>query len=150
MPENRDELIAHYAATRADLISALVGLSDESMSEPSLDGWSVKDHLAHIATWDEVRAAEVARISAGWDTAWRMTHEQDEHYNVMSYDLRMGLSAAQARWELATTREQLLEAIASATPRGLDGSLYGEAGLRSSHEVEHTEWILRWRRERGL
>lgn len=145
MPENRDELIAHYAATRADLLDALEGLSDEAMSEPTLDGWSIKDHLAHIATWDEVRAAEVERISARWASAWRMSHEQDETYNVMAYELRRELTAAQARWELATTRERLLSAIAAATPRGLDASLYGEAGLRSAHEVEHAEWIRRWR-----
>jgi uncharacterized damage-inducible protein DinB len=150
MPENRDELIAHYAATRADLLDALEGLSDETMSERTLDGWSISDHLAHIAAWDEVRAAEVARISAGWTSAWRMTHEQDEAYNALSYALRADLTAAQARWELATTRERLLSAIAAATARGLDGSLYGEAGLRSTHEVEHGEWIRRWRGERGI
>lgn len=150
MPENRDELIAHYAQTRADLLDALAGLSDEAMSERTLDGWSIKDHLAHIATWDEVRAAEVLRISAGWASVWRMSHAQDEAYNALSYDLRADVTAAQARWELATTRERLLGAIAGATSRGLDGSLYGEAGLRSTHEVEHAEWIRRWRAERGI
>ena len=38
----------------------------------------------------------------------------------------------------------------SAPTRGLDGSLYGEAGLRSDHEAQHTAWIRRWRSERGL
>jgi len=66
----------------------------------------------------------------------------------MSYDHRRGLSAAQARWELEHSREALLNAIAKATDRGLDPSLYGEAALRSTHELQHTEWIERWRRER--
>jgi hypothetical protein len=51
---------------------------------------------------------------------------------------------------LATTRQRLLEAIAAATPRGLDGSLYGEAGLHSGHEVVHASWIRRWRGEKGI
>jgi hypothetical protein len=32
----------------------------------------------------------------------------------------------------------------------MDDSLYGDAGLRSSHEAEHTGWISRWREEKGL
>ena len=42
------------------------------------------------------------------------------------------------------------DAIASATDSGLDPSLYGEAGLRSTHEAQHTVWIKRWRGEKGV
>jgi uncharacterized damage-inducible protein DinB len=133
-----------------DLIAAIEGLSDDLMSEPSLDGWSVKDHLAHLALWDDIRAGEVTRISAGHDSAWRMTGGQDEAYNALAHDLRLSLSVEQARWELATSRQRLLDAIAQATERGLDPSLYGEAGLRSGHEAEHTGWIRRWRGEKGV
>jgi len=150
MAEDRDELLRHYRQMRADLLSAIDGLSEELMTERSLDGWSVKDHLAHLALWDDVRASEVARISAGHDSAWRMTGEQDEAYNALGHDLRLGMSLSQVRWELETSRRRLLEAISSATARGLDASLYGEAGLRGSHEAEHAGWIKRWRGEKGL
>lgn len=149
MAEDRDALLQHYRETRQELLSAIDGLSDEVMTEPSLDGWSVKDHLAHLALWDDIRASEVERISAGYDSAWR-TGEQDEGYNALAHDLRLALSVNQVRWELATSRQRLLDAISSATARGLDASLYGDAGLRSSHEEQHTEWIKRWRRERGI
>lgn len=149
MAEDRDALLQHYRETRQELLSAIDGLSDEVMTEPSLDGWSVKDHLAHLALWDDIRASEVERISAGHDSAWR-TGEQDEGYNALAHDLRLALSVNQVRWELATSRQRLLDAISSATARGLDASLYGDAGLRSSHEAQHTEWIKRWRRERGI
>ncbi len=36
---------------RAELLAALDGLSDERMTEATLDGWSVKDNLAHRAFW---------------------------------------------------------------------------------------------------
>ena len=150
MTEVRDALLQHYRKMREELLSAIDGLSDELMIETSLDGWSVKDHLAHLAFWDDIRASEVVRISAGHDSAWRMTGEQDEAYNALGYDLRQGLSLDQARWELATSRERFLEAISSATSRGLDGSLYGEAGLHSSHEALHSGWIRRWRTEKGV
>ncbi len=150
MAEDRDALLQHYRQMREDLLVAIDGLSDELLTEPSIDGWSVKDHLAHLALWDDIRAGEVARISAGHESAWRMTDEQGEAYNALGYALRRDLSPDQVRWELATTHLRVLDAISSATPRGLDGALYGEAGLRSSHEAAHTGWIKRWREERGV
>lgn len=150
MPEDREELLKHYLRTREELLSAIDGLSDDLLTEPSIDGWSVKDHLTHLAVWDEIRAAEVVRISAGHNSAWRMTGEQGDAYNALAHDVRRGLSLAQVRWELETSRQRLLDAISSATPRGLDASLYGEAGLLSQHEAQHSGWVKRWRGEKGL
>jgi uncharacterized damage-inducible protein DinB len=148
--EDRDALLRHYHETREGLLAAIHGLTDAQMTDPSIDGWSVKDHLAHLALWDDVRASEVTRISAGHDSAWRMTYEQAETYNAIAYPARRALSLAQVRWELATSRARLVDAIAAATPRGLDPSLYSETGLRSTHESEHAGWIKRWRGERGF
>ncbi len=150
MVEDRDALLRHYRRMREDLLAATQDLSDELMSEPTLDGWSVKDHLAHIALWDDVRAGEVERISAGYDSAWRTTEEQEAAYNAIGHDLRQGMSPDQARWELEASGTRLLRAIESATTRGLDPSQYGEAALRSTHEAQHTGWIRRWRGEKGV
>lgn len=150
MPEDKQALLQHYHETRDALLAAIDGISDALMVEPSLDGWSIKDHLAHIAVWDDIRTDEVLRISAGHESAWRMTKEQDEAHNTMSYELRRVLPLAQVRWELMNSRQRLLDAIAAANARGLDASLYGEAGLRSSHEAIHTPWIKRWRGEKGV
>ncbi len=150
MAIDREELLRHYRIMRDELLAAIANLDDDLLTEPSLDGWSVKNHLTHIATWDEIRASEVVRISAGHASAWRMSGDQETAFNTVTYNLRQGLSLEQARWELETTRQRLLAAIASATPRGLDPSLYGEAALHSTHEAQHTGWIRRWRGEKGL
>jgi len=149
MAVDRGALLQHYRQMRHDLLAAIDGISDAVLMEPTLDGWSVKDHLAHLALWDEIRAAEVERISAGHDSTWRMSVGQSDTYNALGYALRRDLSLGQVRWELATTGQRLLDAIATATPRGLDESLYGDAALRSTHEAEHTGWIRRWRGGRG-
>jgi uncharacterized damage-inducible protein DinB len=150
MAEDRDELLRHYHDMRAGLLDAIAGLSDEALTEPTLDGWSVKDHLLHLSFWDEIRATEVRRISEGYESAWRMEGAQDEAVNAIAYEVRRELSLAQARWELGATRVALLDAIASASERALDPAAYGEAGLKSTHEAQHVEWIKRWRLERGL
>ena len=148
--ENREDLLQHYLQTREALLAAIDGMSDALMCETPPGEWSVKDQLMHISIWDEIRTEEVRRISGGHGSAWRMTSAQDEAFNELTLDLRRGLTAGQARWELETSRQRLLDAIASAAPRGLDASLYGEAGLRSSHEAIHTPWIKRWRAEKGV
>src|ERR671935_2799723 len=113
MAEDRDALVQHYRQMREGLLAAIHGLGDAVMTEPSLDGWSVKDHLAHLALWDDIRASEVARISAGHDSAWRMTGEQDGTYSALGYALRLGLSVDQARWELATSHRRGVGAVAA-------------------------------------
>jgi hypothetical protein len=148
MPEDREALLRHYRDMRAGLLAAIDGLADNQLTERTIDGWSVKDHLAHLALWDELRAAEVERISAGHESTWRMGG-RDGEYSGLGYDMRRDLSVAQVRWESAGTHQRLLNAIANATEHGLDGSLYGEAGLKSTHEAAHTGWIRRWRGERG-
>ena len=148
--EDRGDLIRHYGEARGRLLAAIDGLTDEQMSDPSLDGWAVKDHLAHLALWDDIRAAEVERISAGHASAWKMTEKQDDEHNATGYELRRSMSAAQARWELENSRRKLVEAIAAAPERALDLDLYGAAGLRSQHEGQHAAWIERWRGERGF
>ena len=150
MVEDRDDLLRHYRQMREELLAVIEGLSDEALSEPSLDGWSVKDHMLHLALWDEIRASEVRRIAAGYETAWRTHGELDESINQIVHEVRQTLSVEQAKWELASSREALLQAIAFAGERGLDGARYGEAGLRSTHEAEHAGWIKRWRGEKGL
>jgi hypothetical protein len=149
MPADRDALLEHYRQMREELLAAIDGLGDDLLSETSLDGWSVRDHLAHLAVWDDIRAAEVVRISAGYDSAWPLTADYQVHNDFLQ-PLMAGLSPAQVKWELDRSRQALLDAISAATPRGLDPSLYQEAGLFSRHEAQHTAWIKRWRTEKGV
>lgn len=149
MVEDREDLLKHYREARGKLLEAVSGLTDEQMSEPTIDGWAVKDHLAHLALWDDLRAAEVVRISAGFQPAWRMTDEQDDAYNATGHELRRSMSSVQAKWELETSRRNLLDAIAAAPPAALDPGRYGSAGLRSDHDAEHAGWIARWRGGKG-
>jgi uncharacterized damage-inducible protein DinB len=150
MSEDREALLRDYRQMREELLGAIDGLSDEQMADPSLDGWSVNDHLAHVVLWDEVRANEVVRVSAGHDSLWRMSEAQDEAYNELGHELRRKMTAAQARWEFTNASDRLLAAVAAASGPGLDASRYGEAALRSTHQAQHAGWIRRWRSERGI
>ncbi len=147
MDARADDLIRHYREMRAATLAAIAGLGPGEMSDPAIDGWSVKDHLAHVALWDEIRAAEIERISHGFAAAWRIP-EEDHILSDLGYRARRSLPLDQVLWEFARSHRGVLDALAAATERGLDGALYGEAGLRSTHEAAHAGWILRWRQER--
>ncbi len=144
MPEDRDALVAHFRRMRDDFLEAIAGLTEEQLTERSHNGWSVKDHMAHITFWDEVRASEVERISAGLESAWRLTSEEDETLNAMVTRARWDHSLAQVRREFDESKRRFLEALARATAEGLDASRYGEAGLVSHHEAEHAGWVREW------
>ena len=149
MNEDRDTLLAHFRSMRADFLEAIAGLTEAQMTERTHNGWSVKDHMAHITFWDEIRASEVERISAGLESAWRLTSEEDGTLNDMVTRARWDHSLAQVRREFDESKARFFDALANATPQGLDASRYGEAGLVSQHEAEHAGWMREGRAERG-
>lgn len=149
MPEDRDALLEHYRRMREDFLDAIAGLTAEQMTERSHNGWCVKDHMAHLAFWDDVRTSEVERISAGYESAWRLAPDEDETINGVVTRARWDLSLEQVRVEFDRSKRRFLDALANASPEGLDASKYGEAGLVSQHEAQHAGWIREWRAERG-
>jgi uncharacterized damage-inducible protein DinB len=46
-------LLRHIAESRARLDDIVSPLSEPELTEPGDEGWSVKDHLAHLAAWEE-------------------------------------------------------------------------------------------------
>jgi hypothetical protein len=149
MTEDRGALLERYRQMRTEFLAAINGLTEAQLIERTHNGWSVKDHMAHIAFWDELRASEVERMSEGFESAWRLTPEQDDVLNAMVTQARWDHSLDQVRWEFALTKQRFLDALARATPEALDASKYGEAGLTSGHEAEHAGWIREWRAEKG-
>jgi uncharacterized damage-inducible protein DinB len=145
------DLREHYARVRAELLAAIEGLSEAQLTEESLDGWSVRDHLVHVAVWDEVRSLEIARISDGLVHAWSasMTPAEVDEFNDLTVRLRKRWSGQETVAQLQWARHRVLEAIEAATERAFDESLYGESGLRSEHDLEHAEHIRAWRQRKG-
>jgi hypothetical protein len=144
----RDDLLSHFRSIRSELRAALDGLSEAQMLERTIDGWSIKDHLAHMAFWDELRAGDIERVSAGYESAWPMTVDS-QRLNDIVQEARANLSLKQVMLEFETNRQRVLDAVAAATPRGLDPSLYGEPALRTDHDIAHADYIRSWRQQRG-
>ncbi len=62
----RRHLLARLAAERAGLLEQLIGLDEGMLTEvPVLDGWTVKDLLAHVAAWDRWELREMRQMASG-------------------------------------------------------------------------------------
>src|SRR3954469_15818377 len=112
----RQAVLAAFAASEAALLAAIDGLSETQLSERSIDGWSVKNHLAHLAQWHELRWLDLTRLAAGYESAVNSTPEQDEAFNTMTVEWRVGLSWEQTLWEWQTSRRRVLDTLKELTP----------------------------------
>jgi hypothetical protein len=59
-PTNKSELMERIQTSRAELEAVLQPLSEAQLIKPGPSGWSIKDHLAHLAIW-ELGIAELLR-----------------------------------------------------------------------------------------
>lgn len=148
--DTRRDLHDHYHRSREAVLAAIDGLPDAQMTEQTIDGWSVKDHLIHLAVWHEIRRFEIDRVSAGLPPAWPpIDGESVDKLNEATVQARRGLTLEQVRADLDYAREQVLAAIDRASERALAGEGFGEAGIRSWEELEHADMIRNWRVRRG-
>lgn len=53
-PGSSDELLARVHDEREALERCIAELGVEALVTPGFEAWSVKDHLAHIATWERI------------------------------------------------------------------------------------------------
>jgi hypothetical protein len=50
---SKAELIERMAAVRSMVEAAIAGKDEAILTRPGADGWSAKDHLAHLTSWQE-------------------------------------------------------------------------------------------------
>jgi hypothetical protein len=115
--------------TKADLIEGINGAwstlegaiassSEEALTTPGGDGWSVKDHLAHIESWERYLLAVLERRSPsaaiGIDLA-TVRSTADDPLNALIIEPTKAHPLSQVLADLRRTHEQLL-AIVVALP----------------------------------
>ena len=147
--ELRTALLDDMQHYRAALLASIDGLDEQRMTERTIDGWSVKDPLAHLAWWDEQRYFAISRLAAGQGPSPSFTENQVETLNALMREHREGLSLGQVLWELEFARAKALEAIA-ACPEGrlTEAEARTRAGVR--HDRDHTEQLRAWRERAGI
>src|SRR5689334_11263474 len=110
------ELLRRIEAGYSSFEKLLSTLSDEQLTTPGgPDGWSVKDHLAHLASW-EAGIAALLRHENRWEA---MGLEKDviaktenvDQMNTLVYQNSKTRSLAEVRAAFEDAHKQLVAAI---------------------------------------
>lgn len=131
------------------LLQTWEGLSGKVLLQPGAVGhWSVRDVMAHIATWDEEAGKALPLILAGKPLPRYMGIDA---FNAREQERKRHLSLEQVREELFATHDRLINFLktvpesAFSIPRFMKRLRLDATG----HYREHTTQIAAWRVEQG-
>jgi hypothetical protein len=151
----KDELLAAISDDRARLERALLSLDDVAIAAAPRGGWSVKDHLSHMAAWERMIVAHLRDGSdaavAGMDGAAYAAASLDE-LNDRLYRLHCDDSVAAVRLEFRNAHAAIVAFIAAMPEQRLSEPYWDDdpsgrtvlekiAGDTYLHYREHAEWI---------
>lgn len=157
-PENAGELLERVHAAWATFESAIADLSEAQMTQPGPEGWSVKDHLAHIATWERATTLILRRRpqaeAFGLDAATLKEMDIDA-LNEQIYQRDRGLSLQEVLEAGRRAHAELVEAVESLSDADIGRTIaeYGAdpsdarpllpkiVGDTYAHYAEHQVWI---------
>lgn len=145
-PGNKTELMARIHQSRSALEATLNSLSHDQLVKAGSSGWSIKDHLAHLATW-ELGIAELLRRRPRF-AAMQVEEavaqgKSEEEINALIYKHHANLSLAEVMDQFQEAHRQLLDALYALDDQDLlrpYASFVPEGGEDPQDPVVH--WIV--------
>ena len=113
-PRNKSELFQAVCAAHGDLERVLNQLTDEQLTAPGVDGWTVKDHLAHVTAWEQGLAAllqKKSRYAAMGLTSDEWSNLDMNGMNASIFERNKARSLADVRTAFHNSYQQLLETL---------------------------------------
>jgi nicotinate-nucleotide adenylyltransferase len=141
----KDELCREEDSAWQELMGVLESLTPEEMERPGYfpEGWSVKDLMAHIASWQAEAGAVLEQIR--WGTRYDGRVNVDE-MNRRFYEANKDLPLAVVKAELWAARTRMITEFGSLA----DGSPGADQWFRESgaeHYREHLPRLEEWVKE---
>lgn len=103
-------------ATRAELLSLLASLDEAALDQPGMvDGWSIKNVLAHLAAWEEwvVQVLPQRMASGTTPDNFRERAANENRFNALEVAERAELTPGEQLMELERVRAELLSYVRS-------------------------------------
>lgn len=149
---DRAQLLKRVDSAWNDLIASYTGLSDAEMLEPSVaGGWSIKDVIAHVTTWENETLTHLPHILAGEKPPlYSVTHGGIDAFNAQQIEQAQGLSLAEVLRQRDETHQRLLVFLQDAPEDQLARETRFRRRLRFDtygHYREHTKMMRQWRAE---
>lgn len=130
---------------RSAVISAITGLTRDEMMVPVSGGWSVKDMLTHITSWEELIVFDLQRLSLGRTPA-NYCRGTDE-WNPILMTGRDNFPLDQVLSEFTEIRDAVTRALDEiADERFVSGEVAGACQILALHDWQHATDINNWRK----
>lgn len=146
---NRDQLLQRIDTAWEAFQESYAGLSDVELTEPGVvEGWSVKDILAHVTTWEEEALKYLPLVIAGGRPPRYVTYGGIDAFNAMMTERKRGLSLDEVRTQMDATHRRLLAYLETVPEAEYRRETRFRHRLRLdtySHYPLHTEAIREWR-----
>src|SRR5574341_1330797 len=121
-PKNKQEALVVMAREREALEKVIQGLTDAQLTAPGKDGWSIRDHLMHIAVWEQGIVALLNRQSRygamGLSRDEWQSKDGDE-MNALIHERTKARSLADVRAAFHDSHQQMLEVLNRLTEEDL-------------------------------
>lgn len=146
----RDRLMATLTRNWDALLASFAGLTEEEMVRPGVvEGWSVKDILAHITTWEEEGLHHLPTVAMGKKPpTYASQYGSLDGFNALKFEENRKRSLDEVLARLHETHARLL-AYLDAVP---DELLPSKERFRNrlkwdtySHYAMHAKHIQEWR-----
>src|SRR5262245_5598237 len=115
----RDEAIQLLRASRKELQETLVGMSeDDYLRAKAIDKWTLKDTLAHVASWDEEMVRVLQTFTMPGESVYTYTISERNGFAVWNEEqvsARRELGVTQVLSEFETARRDLMQVIEGLT-----------------------------------
>ena len=149
MSEQRQRLLRRLDAAWTALGDSYAGLPEASLVEPGVvEGWSVKDILAHVTTWEQEALTHLPVIIAGGTPPRYAAQGGIDAFNARATEAGRRRSLAEVLRRHDQTHARLVDFVRGQPEGVFEGQTRARRRLRLDtygHYPEHTAAIRAWR-----
>ena len=146
---DKQQLLKQLEKAWAAIKESYAGLSDSQLTESGVMGnWSVKDILAHVATWEEEALKYLPLIITGGRPPRYTRYGGIDAFNAQMTEQKRGLALSDVLGQLDETHRRLLDYIRSVPEEPFTRETRFRHRLRLdtySHYPLHARMIREWR-----
>lgn len=148
---NREQLLARLDKAWTTLGDSYAGLTEAEMTTPGVAGdWSVKDMLAHVATWEEEALKYLPLVLVGGRPPRYASYGGIDAFNARMTEAKRGMSLAEVQRHLEATHRQLIAYLRRVPEEQFATETRFRHRLRLdtySHYPLHANMIRAWRQQ---
>lgn len=152
---NRKQLQQRIDKAWQEFNDSYAGLLDPQITEPGVtEGWSVRDIIAHVTTWEEEALRHLPTImEGGRPPRYSTTYGGIDAFNALMTERKESLSLSEVRAQAAETHQRLIDFIEAVPEEHFATETRFRHRLRQDtygHYPLHAEAIRQWRDQQSF